>query len=346
MDEVRAEGRILVVDDDASVATLLGRLLTRRGYNVEVVGNGADALTAIERTPPDIVLLDMVMPGLNGVDVCRQIKRDVATRLIPVIMITGLGDRESRIDGVAAGADDFLTKPIDKEELLARVASLRRLKAYTDDLDSASSIIMALATMIEARDGYTEGHCHRMANYSTALGRRLGLTDFELQTLRRGGYLHDIGMLAVPDTLLRRAGRLEPDEFERIKMHTVIGDRLCGNLRTLQAVRPIVRHHHERLDGSGYPDRLKGDEIPLLAQIIGLIDVYDAITSQRPYQDAQSSEAALELLHEQVARGWRRHDLVGEFTAMVRSGRLETYVAPPDQVVAAPTPYLEHAYRL
>jgi putative two-component system response regulator len=332
MNDPTGDTRILVVDDDPQVAALLSRLLARKGYVVEVAGDGETALSAVHGHPPDIILLDMVMPGVGGLDVCRALKRDAATRLVPVVMITGLADRDSRLRGFEAGADEFLTKPIDPGELVARVRSLARLKRYTDDLDSASSIIMALAAMIEARDGYTEGHCHRLANYATSLGRRLGLGQTDLQTLRRGGYLHDIGMLAISGSVLRRPGRLEPEEFELIKSHTVIGDRLCSNLRSLSPVRPIIRHHHERLDGSGYPDGLAGDAIPLLAQIVGIVDVYDAVTTQKPYQRARSIETALVLLREQVERGWRRPDLVLEFAALVRSGHFDSYAAGPTPV--------------
>ena len=167
--------------------------------------------------------------------------------------------------------------------------SLVRIKRYTDDLDSAASIIIAMALLIEARDGNTEGHCHRMANYATALGRALDLSEDDLAGAAPGGFLHDIGMLAIPDSLLRKTGPLDPDEFELMKSHTTVGDSLCGNLRSLDSVRPIIRHHHERYDGSGYPDGLAGDEIPLVAQIMGVVDVYDAVTTRRPYQGPHSA---------------------------------------------------------
>jgi putative two-component system response regulator len=171
--------------------------------------------------------------------------------------------------------------------------------------------------MIEARDGFTEGHCHRMANYATALGRALGLPPDALKTLHRGGFLHDIGMLAIPDSVLRKPGKIAPEEFEQIKSHTIIGDSICANLHSLEPVRPIVRHHHERLDGSGYPDRLKGDNVPLLAQIIGIVDAYDAVTTDRPYQQAQTPEEAIRVLHEHVERGWRSRELVDAFAGVV-----------------------------
>jgi putative two-component system response regulator len=311
--------RVLVVDDDETVAKFLRRALTLRGYTVETVPDGDAALRVLRERPADVVLLDVVLPGMNGYEICTRLKHDPETRLLPVVLITGMVERERRIQGVEAGADDFLTKPIDLHELLARVASLARIKRYTDDLDSVTAIITMLATMIEARDGYTTGHCHRMANFASALGRRLALPDHDVQALHRGGFLHDIGMLAIPESVLRKEARLTSEEFEIIKSHTVIGDSLCANLRSLEGVRPIVRHHHERRDGSGYPDGLTGDHIPLTAQIMGIVDVYDAMTSRRPYQDARPVDEAIDTLRKQVVIGWRSHELVEEFATMIRS---------------------------
>jgi putative two-component system response regulator len=310
--------KVLVVDDDAGVTGLFTRALRPHGYGVQVAHDGPSALAAVHDEPPDIVLLDVMIPIIDGYEVCRRLRRDPATRLLPIVLVTGLTDRAQRIEGLKAGADDFLSKPVDLHELMARVASLLRMKRYTDDLDSAASIIETLAEMIEARDGYTQGHCHRMANYATALGRKLRLSEEDLQALQRGGFLHDIGMLAIPDSLLRKEGRLSREEYELIKSHTVIGDSLCQKLRSLSSVKSIVRHHHERLDGSGYPDGLQGDAISLLAQIIGIIDVYDAVTTRRSYQQAEPSETAVEILRRQVVHGWRRHDLVEEFVGMIR----------------------------
>lgn len=325
MNDPRQQSKILVVDDDEATTRLFARTLRAHGYAVNVAYDGSSALSAVRDEPPDVVLLDVVMPLVDGFEVCRRLKRDPATRLLPVVLVTGLTDREQRIEGLKAGADDFLRKPVDMHELLARVGSLARMKRYTDDLDSAASIIETLAEMIESRDGYTHGHCHRMANYATALGRKLGLPDDDLRTLQRGGFLHDIGMLAIPDPVLRKEGKLSQEEYELIKSHPVIGDTLCAKLRSLSAVRPIVRHHHERYDGSGYPDGLQGEEIPLLAQIVGVIDVYDAVTTRRSYQQARPADAAVEILRRQVANGWRRHDLVEEFVSMIRSGGFATY---------------------
>jgi cyclic di-GMP phosphodiesterase len=323
----RSGTRVLVVDDEPAVTELLRRLLTREGYDVHIAADGATALEGMVAHRPHVVLLDVNMPGMSGIDVCRRIKGDSATRLTPVVMITGMSQRDKRIEALEAGADEFLGKPVDAQELLARVRSLARIKRYTDDLDSAASMLMALAVMIEARDGNTEGHCYRMANYGTALGRALSLSEEEVQALHRGGFLHDLGMLAIPDSVLRKSGPLDPEEFALVKSHTVVGESLCRTLRSLDSVRPIVRHHHERFDGSGYPDGLAGEDIPITAQIIGVVDVYDAVTTRRPYQGPHTTEEAIDILRGQVRRGWRRPDLVEAFAELVESGRLKTFQA-------------------
>lgn len=309
--------RVLVVDDDARSAQALQLILQQDGHHVQLASTAVTARAALRDYRPDVVVLDVALSDADGVSLCRAIKQDVKTRLTPVIMTSLLDDGELRLQGLAAGADDFMLKPIDTRLLITRLRVLARLKRYTDDLEAAGSIITTLAMMIEARDGFTEGHCHRMANYATALGRALVLPASDLQTLHRGGFLHDIGMLAIPDTVLRKPGKIAPEEFEQIKSHTIIGDSICANLHSLGPVRPIVRHHHERLDGSGYPDRLKGDNIPLLAQIIGIVDAYDAVTTDRPYQQAQTAEEAIRVLREHVERGWRSRELVDVFAGVV-----------------------------
>jgi putative two-component system response regulator len=309
-------GRVLVVDDVEANRSLVTALLTRDGYRVDSVASGAAALECVRRNPPDLVLLDVMMPAPNGFDVCRALKADAVTRLIPVVLITALQQSEDRIRGFEAGADDFVSKPFNAHELRARVRSLLRLKRYTDDLDSAESVILSLALTIEARDGYTEGHCERLARYAAMLGRRIDLGDEDLRVLERGGYLHDIGKVGVPDAILLKPGRLTPGELAIMRQHAVIGDRLCGELRSLRQVRPIVRHHHERLDGSGYPDGLRGDAIPLFAQIIAIVDVFDALTTERPYKAAVAADAACAELIAEAQRGLHRRDLVDAFVAL------------------------------
>ncbi len=247
---------------------------------------------------------------------------------MPVVLVTGLGEREDRIAGIDAGADDFLTKPVDAQELKARVRSLVRLKRFTDDLDSAESVILSLGLTIEARDASTHGHCERMAAYATALGVHLDLPDDDIAALHRGGYLHDVGKVGVPDGILLKPTRLTPDEMAIMQRHTIIGDALCGDLRLLNKVRPIVRHHHERLDGSGYPDGLRNEAIPLLAQILGIVDVFDALTSERVYRAPMTTEAAAAELEEEARRGWRNPGLVQQFLTLQRTGRLSTFADP------------------
>jgi putative two-component system response regulator len=316
IETTRPAGKVLVVDDVAANVDLLNILLSREGYTVFTASDGEEALALVASRQPDLVLMDVMMPKLSGYEVCERLKQNAATRLTPVVLITALHERQDKIRGINAGADDFLTKPLDTHELKARVRSLVRLKRYTDDLDSAESVIMSLALVIEARDAYTDGHCQRLADYATALGRALGLSREDLGALYRGGYLHDVGKVGIPDAVLLKADRLSESEYRQIKDHPLIGDRLCGELRSLRRVRPIVRHHHERLDGSGYPDGLAGDAIPLLAQIMGIVDVYDAITTARPYKPAAAPEHACAELMREVERGWRRRDLVEAFIAL------------------------------
>ena len=292
------------------------RLLVPEGYTVLAAANGLDALAQARAARPDVVLADVIMPGLDGYDLCRAIKKDPAIHLTPVVLVTSLNGRTERIRGIEAGADDFIVKPFDAEELRARVRSLVRLKRSTDDLDSADAVIMSLAMTVEARDPCTQGHCDRLAAWAVALGRRVGLGAADLATLRRGAVLHDIGKVGVSDAILLKAGPLTRAEFLQMQQHTVIGDRLCSELRLLQPVRPIVRHHHERLDGSGYPDGLRGADVPLLAQIISVVDVYDALTSARPYKAAVMPDAAVRELYAEARLGWRDRSLVAEFAAL------------------------------
>ena len=315
---------ILVVDDLDANRALIARLLAPDGYLVSGAVDGAQALKMVADQQPDLVLLDVMMPGADGFAVCRALKHDPATRLIPVVLITSLSESRSRIEGLEAGADDYVSKPVDAQELRARVRSLLRIKRYTDDLDSAESVIVSLALTIEARDAYTDGHCQRLARYGVALGRAIGCQQEDLDALQRGGFLHDIGKVGIPDAVLLKGGRLTADEYDVIKQHTVIGDRLCGSLRSLKRVRPIIRYHHERLDGTGYPDGLSGNEIPLLPQIIGIVDVFDALTTERPYKRALSLEEAARELAAEAARGWRNRELVDIFIGLMCESGAQT----------------------
>ena len=315
----RSAGTILVVDDLAANILLLEEILGTQGFEVLTATNGDEGLEVAARELPDLVLSDVRMPRCDGFDLCRALKSAPATRLIPVVLMTGAAEPDDRIRAIEAGANDIVNKPIDQPELKARVRSLMDLKRFTDDLDSAETVLRSLALMIEARDVYTEGHCERLSRYAVQLGMQLGLPEDDLQALNRGGYFHDIGKIALPDAILLKPGELSPAESEQMKQHPIIGDALCGDLRALHRVRPIVRHHHERLDGSGYPDGLVGDAIPLLAQLIGIVDVYDALTTARAYHAAVSHEAAMAELEREAARDWRRKDLIEAFEASLQT---------------------------
>jgi putative two-component system response regulator len=323
------QGTVLVVDDLAANVKLLERLLTFEGYGVLIAGDGQEAVDAVHREDPDLVIMDVRMPRLDGFAACRVLKADPRSRLTPVVLMTGAAEREDRVRAIDAGADDFLMKPIDATELKARVRSLVRLKRYTDDLDSAESVILSLARTVEARDPNTEGHCERLAHYALALGRRLGLPEDDLAALHWGAYLHDIGKIAIPDAVLFKPGPLTDEELIVMRTHPVIGERLCGSLRALARVRPIIRHHHERLDGSGYPDGLSGDAIPLLAQIVGIVDVFDALITSRPYRMSAPVSEALEQLRREAALGWRSPSLVELFASAVEADDIVIPITQP-----------------
>lgn len=328
-----ASPSVLVVGESPE-AIAVHRFLGREGVASTLAVDAAAAAAVLTTGGAAVVIVDIDQRHADAMAVCRQVKRDSATRLTPVVMLSDDRLKEHRLAGIEAGIEGVLPKPFDPEELLARVRVATRVSAYTSDLDSAASIIMTVTAMIEARES-SPGHCYRMANYATALGRALHLNDSTLQALYRGAFLHDIGMLSIPDGILHKGGRLEPEEYDVIKSHTVIGDTLCANLRTLAPVRPIVRHHHERLDGSGYPDGLKGEAVPLLAQIVSIVDLFEAITMGREYVAPRSADEALRVLRHEVGVGWRRPDLVEAFATLVQSGALETFSGPAPEAPAA-----------
>jgi putative two-component system response regulator len=314
---------ILIADDHESSLAGLEGLLLLEGYTVVTARDGETALSEFRRVQPDLLLLDVDMPKLRGTEVCRRIKSNPETLLIPVVLITALTATQDRLVGIEAGADDFLNKPVKREQLMARVRSLLRLKAYTDDLERAEDVLFALARSIEGKDPYTQGHCERLADYSARLGERMGLPQEEIRALRRAGIVHDIGKVAVPDSILLKPSRLTRNEETILRLHPVVGEQICASLKSFQRVLPMIRHHHEKMDGSGYPDGLRGNQIPLTVRVLQIVDVYDALSTQRPYKLALSAAAALGVMKNEVKKGWWDPEVYAEFEKMMTADQSE-----------------------
>jgi putative two-component system response regulator len=310
--------RVLVVDDHPSSRMAAVALLSIEGYEVQEADSGPAALDKVVESNPDLILLDVMMPGMDGFEVCRRLKEDEHTRLTPVVFVTALDDRRARLRGIEAGGDDFLTKPFDHLELSARVKSLIRQKRLNEDLDHAEKVLFSIARTVESRDPNTGDHCERLVLQGKAFGEYLGLSRSEVRDLMWAGYLHDIGKVGIPDAVLLKRGKLTAAEWEIMKQHVVIGETICQPLRTMRGVVPIIRNHHERWDGSGYPDGLVGDQIPYLAQVFQILDIYDALTSERPYKDPLTSKDALQLIAEETDKGWRNPELVKQFSTFIR----------------------------
>ncbi len=313
--------RVLVVDDEALNLKLFDTLLRGLDYDVVKATSGEEALHAVHKTEIDLILLDLMMPGMNGYEVCRRLKADETTRMIPIIMLTAVSGAEAKIKGIEAGVDDFLTKPPNKTELLARTQSLIRVKGLNDNLTNTESVLLALANAIEARDPYTEGHVQRVAQLALALGQRMNLPAKDMKALKLGGVLHDIGKIKVPDAILNKPGPLTPQEREIMETHAIAGYQMCLPLhRALGAALDVVRSHHEKLDGSGYPDGLKGEEIPIPARIMAVVDIYDALVTDRPYRKGMAKADSLRIIHEMVAGGKLDRDVVRQFAKLVDPG--------------------------
>jgi putative two-component system response regulator len=294
--------KILVVDDEPFNVDLVEAILGPLGYQILKAYDGGEALTLVYKEKPDLILLDLMMPKVNGYHVLKWLKGHRRLRLIPVIILTAFADE--KVKAFEAGADDFIAKPIDRFELISRVRAHLRMRSFVSELEYAESILYALARLVEARDAYTEEHIERVANLSISIGKKIGLKEEELDVLRKGALLHDIGKIGVPDAILLKPGKLVSEEFEIMKRHVIIGYRICRDMRSLRGSLSIIRYHHERWDGTGYPDGLKGEEIPLFARIVAVADAYDAMTSDRPYRKAHPSEIALETLESEAGKQW------------------------------------------
>lgn len=312
---------ILVVDDETRSIETLRRVLEREKYTVRVARNGREALIDIADFMPDLVLLDVTMPEMDGFEVCQRLREKEETQLLPVAMLTGLNDDESRVKGLEKGADDFINKPFERTVLLARIRSLLRVRRLTDQLENTERVIFALAATVEARDPYTEGHLRRLAEYSHALALAYGCDHTQARFIRYGGMLHDIGKIGIREAVLQKQGPLTPEEYEEMKRHPEIGAYIVNPMRFAGSVGPMILHHHERWDGKGYPAQLAGEAIPLGARIIAVVDSFDAMTTDRPYRKGMSEARSLEILLQGRDEQWQA-TLIDLFVDMVERGAL------------------------
>lgn len=304
---------VLIVDDLDLNRRLLKAMLKTARYRILETRRASEALAMVEREKVDLVIVDLVMPEMSGPDFCRRLKASRKTHLVPILMLTSVQGVENEITGIASGADEFLIKPLNPALVRTRIRAMLRNKALIDSLEEAETILFALAQAVEHRDQYTGLHCQRLAAFSVALAQAMGLPRADQLSLYRGGYLHDIGKISIPDAILFKRGSLTSEEWQTMRMHTIYGEDICRPMKTLSTVLPIIRSHHERWDGTGYPDGLHGEEIPLLARILQAVDIYDALTTARSYKPAFSHEVALQMMEEEVARGWRDPELVSLF---------------------------------
>jgi len=314
---------VLVVDDGEINRALVEAFLSDLDCRLQSAEDGPSALAAIDKETPDLVLLDVQMPGMDGYEVCRRIKAGPRGRLLPVVMLTALDNANDRVLALEAGADDFMSKPVDRIELVARVRSALRLKAVYDTLDSAEQVIFSLAAAVEAKDKYTEKHTHRVAESARHVGMKLGLPERALDALYRGGIIHDIGKIGVPDAILLKPGPLAGDEVRIMRAHTTIGESIVRPLRSGANLLPIIRNHHEHFDGRGYPDGLAGRAIPRLARIVAVCDSYDALVTDRPYRKARTVDEAIGTLADGAGKQWDPEvveALVGDLSTITALG--------------------------
>ncbi len=314
-----APATILVVDSEEINRRLLKAIFKTTPYRILEARKASEATAMLETQKIDLVILDLMLPEMSGPELCRWMKAHRTTQLIPVLMITNILGVENEIVGISSGADEFLIKPLHPAVVRTRVRAMLRNKSLIDSLEEAETILLALAQTVEHRDPYTGKHCQRLAVASVMLGEALGLPSHDLTSLYRGGFLHDIGKIAIPDSILFKRGMLTEEEWTVMRGHPVRGEEICRRMQSLASVLPIIRSHHERWDGSGYPDGLAGEEIPLVARILQVADIFDALTSERPYKLALTPEDSFAVMEEEVRRGWRDPELVPLFASIIQT---------------------------
>jgi putative two-component system response regulator len=309
--------KILIVDDNPLSRMTAVDLLSLDGYEVLEADNEYAILDSVTNQHPDLILLDVMMRDLDSFTLCRQLKQDYRTANIPIVLTTLTDSREHRIKVLEAGGDDILLKPLNKIELSTRVKSLINQKRLNDGLDQTEQVLFTIAKAVDSRS-VNNGGSLRIASLVRSFGEYLGLTPEEIDDLGFAAHLHDIGTIAIPDAIMLKTAELTLEEKEIIRQHVLIGEEICQPLRNRSGVLPIIRHHHERWDGTGYPDGLSGADIPYLAQIFQIIDIYDAITSDRPHKKAHNPPQALKIIMEETKKGWRNPQLIEAFTAFIR----------------------------
>jgi putative two-component system response regulator len=315
--------KVLIVDDNQTNVELIHMHLKPFHYAIAKAYDGEEALTAVERENPDLILLDLMMPKLSGYEVCQRLKSDPKTALIPIIIVTALRELDDKIKAIEFGADDFLIKPFNKIELTTRIRSLLRVKQLHDELDHCESVVFTLAETLEAKDVYTRGHSERVAKYSAILAHAMGLSPHEVEEIRRGSLLHDIGKIGVKDTVLNKIEKLTVEEMAHIRTHPARGYEICKSLKTFRNILPVIRSHHERMDGRGHPDGLKGDEIPVSARICSITDAFDAMTSNRPYRKGISPLQAANIFERELNSGQWDPDILKTFINLIRTSYQE-----------------------
>jgi putative two-component system response regulator len=317
------KARVLIVDDNKINVELIRNQLKNLPYILHTAYDGEEAIEKIKKNPPDLVLLDLMMPKLSGFEVCRWIKENPDTQFIPVIVITALQELDDKLKAIELGADDFLVKPVNRLELITRIKSLLRLKFLYDDLDTSENILVSLALALESKDNYTRGHSERVADFAIALGKASGLNNQQIATLRKGALLHDIGKIGMKESILLKPGKLTPSEMEHVRSHPARGHEICAPLKSLEPCLEIIRWHHERWDGTGYPDGLKGVDIPFMARITAIADTFDAMTTDRPYRKGMDIQQARDIMEKEKDSGQWDPELIPTFIKLIDDGIIE-----------------------
>jgi putative two-component system response regulator len=324
--------QVLIADDSPFYRTALRVTLTAWGYDVVEVADGAAAWDILQgEQAPKLAILDWMMPGIDGLEVCRRLREIPRHEPTYVIILTSRNGKENIVTALDAGADDYISKPFDRDELQARLRVGRRIVG----LQTSETVVFSFARAVDAKSPYTKGHSDRVMRYAIALADRIGLPPSDREILRRGAILHDIGKICIPDAILDKPGPLTPAEYEIVKQHPINGVSMVKPLDSVRDVIPIIRWHHERMDGQGYPDGLSGDKIPLLARVTAVADVYDALRSERPYRPELSEKECYTILREEAKGGGLDPELVEQFLG------LPTELPPPlpsSALITTPTP--------